>query len=90
MHDTSTGVSPSMSGNVVEAGSRVRLRDDDGEAELLVVEPAYADAACGRVSIDSPLGRALLGQVAGDRVVVRAPAGRRVVSIVAIAPGGGL
>jgi transcription elongation GreA/GreB family factor len=85
MHDTSAVATPRMGGRVVEAGSRVRLRDDDGETELLVVEAADADATSGRVSIDSPLGRALLGQCAGEQVVVRAPAGRRVVSIVAIA-----
>jgi len=74
-----------MGERVVQPGSRVRLRDDDGETELIVVEPADADARSGLVSIDSPLGRALLGQSAGGQVVVRAPAGRRVVSIVAVA-----
>jgi transcription elongation GreA/GreB family factor len=79
-----------MGERVVEVGSRVRLRDGDGETEVLVVEPADADAARGRVSIASPLGRALLDQSAGDRVLVRAPAGKRLVSIVAIGSEVGL
>jgi transcription elongation factor GreA len=87
MLDMSAEASPTMRDRVVASGSRVRLRDDDGETELLVVEPADAEATSGMVSIDSPLGRALLGRCPGDRVIVRAPAGQRVVSIVTTASG---
>ncbi len=80
----SAGASPGIGESVVEAGSRVRVRDDEGERELLIVEAADADAPTGRVSMESPLGRALLGHAAGDHVVVRAPAGVRVVSIVEV------
>ncbi len=80
----STGASPGIGERVVVAGSRVLVRDDEGECELLIVEPADADARSGRVSTDSPLGRALLGRAAGARVVVRAPAGGRAVSIVQV------
>jgi transcription elongation GreA/GreB family factor len=80
----SAGASPGIGIGVVEAGSRVCVRDDEGERELVLVEPADADARSGRVSVDSPLGRALLGHAAGDRVVVRAPAGTRMVSIVEV------
>ncbi len=80
----SAEASPGIGEGVVEAGSRVLVRDDEGERELLVVEPADADARSGRISTESPLGRALLGRAAGDRVVVRAPAGGRAVSIVQV------
>jgi transcription elongation GreA/GreB family factor len=80
----SAGASPGIGEGVVVAGSCVRVRDDEGERELLIVEPADADARSGRVSMESPLGRALLGHGAGDRVVVRAPAGGRAVSIVEV------
>ncbi len=80
----SAEASPGIGASVVEAGSCVRVRDDEGEWELLIVEPADADARSGRVSTESPLGRALLGHAAGDRVVVWAPAGRRAVSIVQV------
>jgi transcription elongation factor GreA len=88
--DRSAGNSAAMGERVIEAGSRVRLRDDDGESELFLVEPPDADARSGRVSTDSPLGRALLGRSAGDRVVVRAPAGRRTVSVLDVASEGAL
>ncbi len=57
---------------VVRAGAFVKLSDG---AEYQVVEPAAADTAARRISVDSPLGRALLGKRAGDTVVVERPRG---------------
>ena len=57
---------------VIRAGAFVRL--DDG-AEYQVVEPEAADAAQRRISVESPLGRALLGKRAGDGIVVERPRG---------------
>jgi transcription elongation GreA/GreB family factor len=56
---------------VIHIGSRVRVRDIDGDAEFAVVSPEEADAAAERVSADSPLGRALLGRRLGDEVRFR-------------------
>ena len=47
---------------------------DDAETYYLV-GPTEADPANGRISYQSPLGKALLGHVKGDVVSVRAPAG---------------
>lgn len=47
---------------------------DDPETYYLV-GPTEADPAGGKISHESPLGRALLGHVKGDTVAVRAPAG---------------
>jgi transcription elongation factor GreA len=69
---------------LVQGGSLVRVQDDDGEHEFAIVEPHEADASAGRVSIESPLGRAVLGHGVGECVLVRAPAGGRSVRIVAI------
>ena len=66
---------------VVRAGAFVTL--DDGTA-VQIVEPQAADAAARRISVESPLGRALLGRRAGDEVVVdrpRGPAGHSIVSV---------
>ena len=66
---------------VVRAGAFVTL--DDG-AEYQVVETEAADAAHRRISVESPLGRALLGKRAGDAIVVerpRGPAEHRIVSV---------
>jgi transcription elongation factor GreA len=45
--------------------------------QFRLVGPVEADASNGRLSTASPLGRALLGRVAGDRVDLKTPAGRR-------------
>lgn len=60
---------------VIRIGSRVCVRDADGEAEFQIVDPAEADAVAERVSADSPIGRALLGRHAGELVRFRAPGG---------------
>jgi len=50
--------------------------------------PAEADPATGRISVFSPVGRALLGQRVGDLVGVRLPAGQRLsLQITAIRSG---
>ncbi len=69
---------------LVRVGSRVRIQGDEGEEEFELAGE-LADPFEGRVSIDSPMGRALLGHRPGDRVQVRAPGGVLVVVIVAIA-----
>lgn len=48
---------------------------DDPETYYLV-GPTEADPADGRISHESPLGKALLGHVKGDTVAVRAPSGQ--------------
>jgi transcription elongation factor GreA len=69
----------------VGVGSVVRVKEDDGaEAIYTLVNPAEAAAASGRVSVQSPIGRALEGHHAGDEVTVEAPAGRWLLKIVAI------
>jgi transcription elongation factor GreA len=45
--------------------------------QFRLVGPVEADAQNGRLSTASPLGRALLGRAAGDRVDLDTPAGRR-------------
>lgn len=49
-----------------------------------LVYPGEGDPAQGWISADSPLGAAILGAQAGDRVEVVAPAGRRLVTVVAV------
>ena len=53
-------------GQVVQLGSRVCIRDADGDAEFYVVPPEEADAVADRVSAGSPPGTALLGRHVGD------------------------
>ncbi len=68
----------------VRVGSRVRVRDEDGDEDLSIVPPEQVDLARGHISMDCPLGRALLGHVTGEVVTVRAPGGARPVTIVSV------
>jgi hypothetical protein len=69
----------------VQQGSRVRVRDADGEEEYTLVKRGEADPTQGRISTESPVGRALLGARPGDEVEVQTPGGVRVLTIVELA-----
>ena len=57
-------------------GSRVALEDEDGSArEYRIVGPDEADAKAGRISVESPLARALLGRREGETFEVQLPRG---------------
>lgn len=58
-------------------GSRIRLRRLDTNAELnyTLVGPGEVNAGQGRISVQSPVGRAVVNCVPGDEVEVSAPAG---------------
>ena len=55
----------------------VRDLDSGREAVHTIVSAAESDPAAGRLSIDSPLGRALSGARVGDQVTFDAPRGPR-------------
>jgi transcription elongation factor GreB len=66
-------------------GAWVTVEDDAGEIRRhRIVGPDEFDREPGYISIDSPLGRALLGKRVGDAVEVRLPAGAVSVAITAI------
>jgi transcription elongation factor GreA len=70
----------------VQPGSRVRVRDADGEEEeYTVVRKGDADPTQGRISTESPVGRALLGGRRGDEVTALTPGGIRALTIVEVA-----
>ena len=64
--------------NSVRLGSKITVEDIElGERETYqVVGSQEADPMNGRISEESPFGKALLGKSEGDQVVVDAPAGR--------------
>jgi transcription elongation factor GreA len=73
-------------GGKAELGSRVRVRDAHGEEEYTIVRRGEADPEQGRISTESPVGRALLGGRRGDQVTVQTPGGVRALTIVDVAP----
>ena len=64
-------------GKTVRLGSKLKVLDVEFNEELdyEVVGSQEADPMNGRISEDSPFGRALLGKSVGEDVVVEAPAG---------------
>ena len=67
-----------LSGDKVVFGATVSLVDeDDKEVRYQLVGQQEADARVGRISYNSPLGRALIGREVGDEVEVTTPAGDR-------------
>jgi transcription elongation factor GreA len=76
-----------MDGSQIRVGSRVRIRDQDGDAEFYLVGSEDADIATQRVSAETPIGRALLGHRPGDDVSFRAPDGVIAVSVVSVSDG---
>ncbi len=66
----------SLSGDKVVFGATVTLLDeDDKPIRYQLVGETEADAKAGRISYNSPLGRALIGRQAEDEVEVTVPAG---------------
>ena len=63
--------------NAVSLGSQVKVKDKEtGEEDVYrIVGSQEADPMNGRISEDSPFGKALLGKVVGEDVEVDAPAG---------------
>lgn len=69
----------------VRVGSTVNVRSEDGKKHTYqVVGPAEADPGEGRISHESPVGRALLGKKRGDKVTVTTPRGEMQFSITAV------
>lgn len=70
---------------VVEVGAKVTIRENGSEQEVYtVVGRAEADPSKGRISNESPLGRALMDHRAGDEVEVQAPGGSFIVHLLKV------
>lgn len=68
-----------LSGDTVKFGATVELVDEDTEEKKTyqIVGDQEADVKAGRISISSPIARALIGKKLGDTVEVNAPGGAR-------------
>ena len=68
----------SLSGDKIVFGATVTVLDDDDKPQRYqIVGMTEADARQGRISYDSPLGRALIGKQVGEEVEVTVPSGER-------------
>ncbi len=76
-----------LSGNSVKFGATVTLVDEDTEQEkkYQIVGENEADVRSGKVSITSPIARALIGKKIGDTVEVNTPGGGKSYEVVNVA-----
>jgi len=76
-----------LGGSRVKFGAWVTLEDADSgeERQYRIVGAEEADVRLGKISITSPMARALINREEGEEVTVRAPGGDRVYEIVSIA-----
>jgi transcription elongation factor GreA len=78
-----------LSGDRVKFGATVKLEDEDSGETLVyqIVGADESDIRTGRLSITSPLARALIGKSEGDAVDVTTPGGPRTYEVVSVSFG---
>ncbi len=76
----------SLSGNDVKFGAKVKLLDLDTEAEVVyqIVSEYEADIQARKISIVSPIAKALIGKSIGDEVEVHTPRGEKDYEILSV------
>src|SRR5579872_6736009 len=75
-----------LSGSLVKFGARVTLADEESDEEqtFQIVGEDEADVSRGRLSVTSPLARALIGKGKGDSVEVATPRGAKSYEVVTV------
>ena len=75
-----------LTGDQIKFGATVTVIDEDTEAKAVyqIVGDFEADVKQGKISVSSPIARALIGKEAGDTVEVNTPGGGRSYEIVKV------
>jgi transcription elongation factor GreB len=77
-----------VGGDKVRFGAKVEVRDENGKvSKYLLVGPDEADPSQGKLSFQSPLGKALMNKKVGDVIVVQRPMGEIEIEITQVAYG---
>lgn len=77
-------VSGGTEGGVVAVGSEVEVAAGDERHVYRIVGSSESDPSSGRISYESPIGRALMGRRIGERITVTTPAGPRELEVRAV------
>lgn len=81
---TATVIDSPTDATTVHVGSTITVRGASGERALTIVGSNEADPTKGKVSNESPFGKAFMSKRVGDRVTVEAPAGASRYELIAI------
>lgn len=75
-----------LSGDTVKFGATVKIVDEDTDEELTyqIVGDFEADVKSGKLAINSPIARALIGKKKGDSVEVNTPRGHKSYEILSV------
>lgn len=78
-----------LSGNVIKFGANITLVDTDTDEEVVyqIVGVDEADVKAGRLSVSSPVARALIGKTVGDEIEVTVPGGHKSYEILKVSFG---
>ncbi len=78
-------IDPNGNHEVIQVGARITIQEEGGEPEdYIIVGPAEADPRNGKISNESPIGKALMDHRQGDQVSVNAPGGSFVVTVLKV------
>lgn len=78
-------IDENASNDNIQVGSKVKVREEGMDPEeYIIVGHAEADPRLGRISNESPLGKALLNHKAGDKVNVEAPGGAFEIEVIKV------
>jgi transcription elongation factor GreA len=86
-HLANATVGDDANGDSIGVGSRVSYRDATSRetVEVTLVHPLEADLAAGKISVDSPVARALLGGSKGEQVTLETRRGEKRLEILDVA-----
>jgi transcription elongation factor GreA len=70
--------------NVVQMSSQVKVKFNGTEQTFTMVGSNEADPMGGKISNESPIGQALMGKKAGEKVKVNTPAGEKEYTVVEV------
>src|SRR5262249_4312155 len=71
--------------SIAAPGSTIEVVDSEGESETYhLVGAVESDPSAGRISVDSAVGRALVGRKKGDKVTVSVPSGTLTLTVKAV------
>ena len=75
-----------MKGKIIRFGAKVTVADEDTDEESTyqIVGEDEADISAGRLSVTSPLARALIGRQTGDMVEITTPGGSKGYEVVKV------